>query len=88
MAFPVFHAITDRVGCFLNNVSRSIKGYKIAIMDQTTAQDPTSFFDLWEMNAKEGEDALQVVSEMVSLPPREGGMDARTTSPSTNSLLA
>lgn len=47
--------------------------YKTAIiMDQTTGQDPTPFFDLWELDAKEREDALQVLTEMVSLPPEKG----------------
>jgi len=46
--------------------------YKTAIMDQTTGQDPTPFFDLWELYAKEREDALQVLTEMVSLPPEKG----------------
>ncbi len=45
--------------------------YKTAIMDQTTGQDPTPFFDLWELDAKEREDALQVLTEMVSLPPEK-----------------
>ena len=46
--------------------------YRTAIMDQTTGQDPTPFFDLWELDAKEREDALQVLTEMVSLPPEKG----------------
>ncbi|MBA7686406.1 hypothetical protein ES703_94853 [subsurface metagenome] len=46
--------------------------YKTAIMDQTTGQDPIPFFDLWELDAKEREDALQVLTEMVSLLPEKG----------------
>jgi len=42
-------------------------------MDQTARQDPTSFFDWWELDAKEREDALQVLPEMVSLPLEKVG---------------
>ena len=41
-------------------------------MDQTTGQDPIHFFDLWELYTKEREDALQVLTEMVSLPLEKG----------------
>jgi hypothetical protein len=46
--------------------------YKTAIVDQTTGQDLTPLFDLWELDAKKWEDALQVLTEMVSLPPEKG----------------
>ncbi|MCK4698345.1 MAG: hypothetical protein KAT53_08605 [Dehalococcoidia bacterium] len=55
-------------------------------MDQTTGQDPIPFFDLWELDAKEREDALQVLTQWSRCPQRRGM--PWMTSLSTNSLLA
>jgi hypothetical protein len=39
-------------------------------MDQTTGQESRPFFNLGELDAKEPEDAFQVLPEMVSLSQR------------------
>lgn len=44
--------------------------YKTAVMPQT-GQDPTPLFDLWELDAKEREDALQMLTDMVLMPPEK-----------------
>jgi phytoene dehydrogenase-like protein len=44
--------------------------YKTAVMPQT-GQDPTPLFDLWGMDAKERQDGLQMLTDMILLPPEK-----------------
>lgn len=44
--------------------------YKTAVMPQT-GQDPTPLFDLWELDAREREEALQMLTDMVLMSPEK-----------------
>ena len=55
--------------CSITYRGRSGK-YRNAVMPQT-GQDPTPLFDLWGLDAKEREDALQMLADMVLLPPEK-----------------
>lgn len=58
----------------LDNMPITYRGrrgkYKTAIMPQT-GQDPTPLFDLWGLDAKEREDGLQMLTDMVLMPPEK-----------------
>lgn len=45
--------------------------YKTKYTTQETGQDPTPFFDLWELDEKERQDALRFMTEMVMMPPEK-----------------